>query len=169
MFFFFNFQQKLKISQVVDYFASLGLYAPPHYNSADFMCMYTSLLFSLPFTHTFYILPLYLYYTDDTVELVTSTEKIKDGRTVRQYLIDSWKEKDEEKEKAPVEYPILSEKEARKQMKIATKYPTPWHLQVTLVFFTHRSATTDKSVLRPGLCHDVESIQTKKRNLTDLA
>ncbi len=71
-----------------------------------------------------------------TVELVTSAEKIKDGRTVRQYLIDSWKEKEEGgKEKVPVEYPILSEKEARKQMKIATKYPTPWHLQVTLVFF----------------------------------
>ncbi len=27
-------------SQVVDYFASLGLYSPPHYNPADFMCTY---------------------------------------------------------------------------------------------------------------------------------
>ncbi len=65
-----------------------------------------------------------------TVELVTSSEKIKDGRTVRQYLIDSWKERIEENKDADVELPIISEKETRKQMKAVTKYPTPWHTQV---------------------------------------
>ncbi len=74
-----------------------------------------------------------------TVELVTSSEKIKDGRTVRQYLIDSWKERIEENNNSEVEQPVMSEKETRKQMKTVTKYPTPWHTQVNalLSFLLH--------------------------------
>ncbi len=58
---------------------------------------------------------------------------MKDKKTVRQYLIDSYSEsiknKQVEKESSGLEEYGISDKDKQKAMKNVTKYPTPWHLQ----------------------------------------
>jgi hypothetical protein len=63
------------------------------------------------------------------VEVVSSNEKIKDGRTVRQLLIDKYAE-DEKKSEAAQPLEITpEEKSSVKDMKYGKKFPTPFYLQ----------------------------------------
>lgn len=67
-----------------------------------------------------------------TVELVTSSEKMKDGRTVKQLLIDTYAENEKnEKSSSPNEDPKITEVEEKslKDVKHGPKYQTPFWLQ----------------------------------------
>ncbi|ELR11672.1 ABC2 type transporter superfamily protein [Acanthamoeba castellanii str. Neff] len=93
---------------VLPYFASLGLDAPLQYNPADFM-----------------------------LEVVSSTEKVKDGRTVRQMLIDTYGENEKKREAEQNNEGMREEKEQEKEeeaksledMKHGDKFVTPFWLQ----------------------------------------
>eukprot|EP01087_Luapelamoeba_hula_P007905 TRINITY_DN1945_c0_g1_i1.p1 TRINITY_DN1945_c0_g1~~TRINITY_DN1945_c0_g1_i1.p1 ORF type:complete len:724 (-),score=171.23 TRINITY_DN1945_c0_g1_i1:51-2222(-) len=107
---------------VAPYFSSLGLMSPSNYNPADFM-----------------------------LELVTTNEKVEDGRPVKQYLIEKYQElktggseyliperpkasfDDEEEGKDEDDNLSDKEKEAVKDMKHGPKYPTPFWLQMWLL------------------------------------
>jgi ATP-binding cassette subfamily G (WHITE) protein 2 len=85
---------------VLPYFASLGLHAPTHYNPADFM-----------------------------LEVVTCNEKMNDGRTVRQLLIDSYGQR--EKDDGPTKPVKITDefKAGAMDIKKGPKYPTNFFLQ----------------------------------------
>ncbi len=66
-------------------------------------------------------------------------------KTVRQYLIDCYNEKEHERdariEKIRCEENAkISDKERRKQFKKDTEYPTPWHIQVGSQTYHHWTA-----------------------------
>jgi energy-coupling factor transporter ATP-binding protein EcfA2 len=91
---------------VLPYCARLGLHSPPRYNPADFM-----------------------------LEVVTSTETIADGRTVRQLLIDTYAENEAKRgdgdgssKAKPVQLDD-EEREAVRDMKKGKKYPTSFFAQ----------------------------------------
>lgn len=89
-------------SGVLSYFAKLGLHAPPHYNPADFM-----------------------------LEVVTANETLKDGKSVKQMLIDTYAENQKTIEgKRP---PITigeEERSAVQDIKKGRKYNTSFHAQM---------------------------------------
>jgi hypothetical protein len=86
---------------VLSYFANLGLHSPPLYNPADFM-----------------------------LEVVTSTEKVADGRTVRQLLIDTYAENEAKSrdEFKPIQIDD-DERDAVRDMQKGPKYPTSFFTQ----------------------------------------
>ncbi len=65
-------------------------------------------------------------------------------KSVKQYLIDCYEEKEKEREARiekirSEEISKITEKERKKQLKKDTEYPTPWHLQVgkSLLLYGH--------------------------------
>lgn len=86
---------------VLPYLSSLGLHSPQHYNPADLM-----------------------------LEVVTCNEKVADGRTVRQMLIDTYAENNKADAEASKPLPIDDEqREGVRDMKKGTKYPTSFFTQ----------------------------------------
>lgn len=92
-------------SGVLSYFSKLGLHAPPHYNPADFM-----------------------------LEVVTANESLKDGKSVKQMLIDTYAENQKaiEGKRPPIRIGE-PEKEAVHDIKKGTKYYTSFYTQMLVM------------------------------------
>lgn len=68
------------------------------------------------------------------VEVVSSQEKLPDGRSVRQLLIDSYAEKEKRNEIDPEPFEITEEeKRSVQDMKKGPKYPTPFYIHVMVL------------------------------------
>jgi len=91
--------------EVLNYFSTLGLHAPSSYNPADFM-----------------------------LEVVTSTEKLKDGRSVKQLLIDNYAEQHKDEVDEAPQLELTPEEESSVQdLKHGQKYQTPFYHQVMVL------------------------------------
>jgi ABC-type multidrug transport system ATPase subunit len=133
---------------VLPYFASLGLDAPLQYNPADFMRTHHTRARAHTQTHTHthirththtHTIRLMLVHMR-VVEVVSSTEKVKDGRTVRQMLIDTYGENEKKREAEQLndearrdekeqERDKEAEAKSLEDMKHGDKFVTPFWLQ----------------------------------------